>query len=146
MASASTHLSTSSPERELVVSTPRYDACRILKAAGIAFCIWAEDALTAYGVPTVCFELYLMTDNVAGAVEALVQKGYIQKAPEKNHPTLISELSTWTMWLARIKEYGLGRYHSTRHNRVELHPCRHHYDMASAAEQVHGLLDVQVDG
>ena len=61
---------------------PHYEACRILDAAEVKFCVWAEDALSAHGVPTVVFDLYLITENVAAAAQILIQKGFIAKPLE----------------------------------------------------------------
>jgi hypothetical protein len=38
----------------------RYNVIRILENAGFTPCLWSEDALSYYNVPTVGFELYIL--------------------------------------------------------------------------------------
>ena len=47
----------------------RYAACGILSDTGTTYCIWAEDALLAYSVPTVTFDLFLVVRDPDEAAE-----------------------------------------------------------------------------
>ncbi|KAI9774211.1 MAG: hypothetical protein M1839_001757 [Geoglossum umbratile] len=60
---------------------PRYAACSILYNAAVPYCIWCEDALSAYGVPTIVFDLFLLTPDPGEAAATLIEAGYVRKEP-----------------------------------------------------------------
>jgi hypothetical protein len=51
------------PVRYFQVMHPRLEVVQILHEAGITSCLWSEDALAFYNVPTVVFELYLLVPD-----------------------------------------------------------------------------------
>lgn len=61
----------------------RYQACGILCRAGIPLCIWFEDALERFGVPTMTFCLFLVVPGpqLAQAANHLERAGYKKRAP-----------------------------------------------------------------
>jgi len=54
----------------------RYRAPQLLLDKGIPCVIWAEDALAHYGVPTVCFDLFLLVHDTAQAARCLTAGGF----------------------------------------------------------------------
>jgi hypothetical protein len=56
----------------------RYEAPATLTSHGIPCVIWAEDALSHYGVPTVVFDPFLLVDDPEAAAECLCNAGYIR--------------------------------------------------------------------
>jgi hypothetical protein len=60
---------------------PRFAACSILHDAAIPYCIWGEDILSAYGVPTVVFDLFLLASDPEKAAAKLIEAGYTRKEP-----------------------------------------------------------------
>jgi hypothetical protein len=59
----------------------RFAAYGVLYGAGIPACIWLEDALLQFGIPTVVFELFLLVPDVDAAVRALISAGYRRGEP-----------------------------------------------------------------
>ncbi|KAL1963489.1 hypothetical protein VTN77DRAFT_8070 [Rasamsonia byssochlamydoides] len=55
-------------------SIQRYAACRILKDSGIPCYIWAEDALSYYGVRTGLFDICIVVDDVKQAADVLIKR------------------------------------------------------------------------
>jgi hypothetical protein len=41
----------------------RFSPCRILYEVGVPCVIWGEDALTAYDIPTIVFDLFLLVHD-----------------------------------------------------------------------------------
>ncbi|KAI9771785.1 MAG: hypothetical protein M1840_001555 [Geoglossum simile] len=60
---------------------PRFAACSILHDAAIPYCIWGEDILYAYGVPTVVFDLFLLASDPEKAAAKLIEVGYVGRNP-----------------------------------------------------------------
>jgi hypothetical protein len=63
----------------------RYAACGILSDAGVTYCIWAEDTLLSYGVPTVTFDLFLLVRDPNEAAEILKAAGYVREKPNPRY-------------------------------------------------------------
>ena len=57
---------------------PRYRAPQLLLDKGIPCVIWAEDALAHYGVPTECFDLFLLVHDPTQAAKCLKDGGFIR--------------------------------------------------------------------
>ena len=55
---------------------PRYRAPQLLLDKGIPCVIWAEDALAHYGVPTECFDLFLLVHDPTQAAKCLMAGGF----------------------------------------------------------------------
>jgi len=47
--------------------------------------IWAEDALAHYGVPTVCFDLFLLVHDSAQATKCLTDGGFVRVGLNKRY-------------------------------------------------------------
>lgn len=59
----------------------RFEPCRILRDKDIPCLVWFEDAIAAYGVPTVVFDLYLLVADIGEAARALMAAGWTDAAP-----------------------------------------------------------------
>jgi hypothetical protein len=64
----------------------RYQVVELLRSHGVDPCLWAEDALSFYGVPTVLFELYLLIPDadLAKAVSILSSAPEYKQVPPNN--------------------------------------------------------------
>lgn len=58
---------------------PRFAARSILHDAAIPYCILGEDILSAYGVPTILFDLFLLASDPEKAAAKLIEMGYVRK-------------------------------------------------------------------
>jgi hypothetical protein len=83
--------------------TDRYYPARVLRENEIPCLVWAEDALCKYGVPTVCFDLFLLTEDIALASKCLCENGYTS-APLNPRYQFIPELSNDVVRLWTIEE------------------------------------------
>lgn len=65
----------------------RYQVVELLRSHGVTSCLWAEDALAYYSVPTVLFELYLLIPDVDldKAVSILSSASEYKQLPPNNH-------------------------------------------------------------
>ena len=59
----------------------RFSACRILYEASVPCVIWGEDALTAYEIPTIVFDLFLLVHNPESATLVLASHGFKRTTP-----------------------------------------------------------------
>ena len=84
----------------------RYEAPTILISHGIPCAVWAEDALSHYGVPTVVFDLFLLVDDPEVAVECLRNAGYI-RTPQNPRFANIPQLSEGLPRLIRLPAGGI---------------------------------------
>lgn len=57
-------------------SHPRRQPCAPLKQSAIPSVVWFEDAIGAYGVPTVVFDLYILVPDINTASKALEKHGW----------------------------------------------------------------------
>lgn len=64
-------------------TSARYKACRMLRQNGIGCLAWFEDALGAYGVNTVPFDLYIVVPNIVDAADILLSQGWNPYPPRK---------------------------------------------------------------
>jgi len=72
--------------------TSRYDPLVILNRHGISACLWGEDALAFYEVPTVLFETYvLVPDEDLDRATAILRssEGYHQPPPDKKEMRIV---------------------------------------------------------
>jgi hypothetical protein len=69
----------------LLYRSYRYAACRIFSDAGLSYCVWAEDALLSYDVPTVVFDLFLLVREPIEAAEKLQAAGYARAIPNPRY-------------------------------------------------------------
>ncbi len=63
------------------MENPRFLPCRTLCEAGVPCAIWGEDALTAYDVPTIVFDLFLLVHNPESAALVLASHGFQRTTP-----------------------------------------------------------------
>lgn len=54
----------------------RLEPCDILRQHGIPCLVWFEDAIAAYGVPTVGFDLHILVPQIDEAAKVLVDNGW----------------------------------------------------------------------
>lgn len=66
-----------------VIENPRFSPCRILYEAGVPCVIWGEDALTAYDIPTIVFDLFLLVDDPESAARKLASHGFSRTTPNR---------------------------------------------------------------
>lgn len=64
-----------------VMKNSRFLPCRILYEAGVPCVIWGEDALTAYDIPTIVFDLFLLVPDPESAARVLVSHGFKPTTP-----------------------------------------------------------------
>jgi len=95
-----------------VIEDSRYSPCRILYEAGVPCVIWCEDALTAYDIPTIVFDLFLLVHNPESAASVLASHRFNRTTP---NPRLydIPQMSDHVPLLAQM-------FASTVHDMAEL--------------------------
>lgn len=64
-----------------VMENSRFLPCRILYEAGVPCVIWGEDALTAYDIPTIVFDLFLLVHDPESAALVLASHGFNRTTP-----------------------------------------------------------------
>lgn len=64
-----------------IVEDSRFSPCRVLYEAGVPCVIWGEDALTAYDIPTIVFDLFLLVHDPESAASVLVSHGFNRTTP-----------------------------------------------------------------
>lgn len=64
-----------------VMENSRFSPCRILYEAGVPCVIWGEDALTAYDIPTIVFDLFLLVHDPESAARVLASHGFNRTTP-----------------------------------------------------------------
>jgi hypothetical protein len=64
---------------------PRFEAPATLLRHGISCAVWAEDALWHYGARTVCFDLFLLVENLEEAAQCLESAGYSRALPNPRY-------------------------------------------------------------
>jgi hypothetical protein len=68
---------------------PRYRAPRLLLDKGLPCVIWAEDALAHYGVPTECFDLFLLVHDPTQAIQCLTDGGFIRVGSNERYERIL---------------------------------------------------------
>src|ERR1039458_8404997 len=63
------------------IEKSRFSPCRILYEAGVPCVIWGEDALTAYDIPTIVFDLFLLVHDPESAALVLASHGFTRTTP-----------------------------------------------------------------
>ncbi|KAI1263921.1 hypothetical protein F5Y18DRAFT_391852 [Xylariaceae sp. FL1019] len=63
------------------MDNPRYAPCRILLEHSVPSLLWFEDAIGAYDVPTVVFDLHLIVPDIDLAAAVFSQKGWQPEPP-----------------------------------------------------------------
>jgi hypothetical protein len=64
-----------------VMENLRFLPCRILYEAGVPCVIWGEDALTAYDIPTIVWDLFLLVHDPESAARVLASHGFSRTTP-----------------------------------------------------------------
>nr|POF14025.1 hypothetical protein CFP56_03049 [Quercus suber] len=73
----------------LNIDHARYQACHLFLDTGVEFCIWAEDALSAHGIPTVVFDVYLLVEDVQSATKILTHNGFTRKCRDPDYDPVV---------------------------------------------------------
>ncbi len=64
-----------------VMENSRFSPCCILYEAGVPCVIWGEDALTAYDIPTIVFDLFLLVHDPESAARVLASHEFNRTTP-----------------------------------------------------------------
>ena len=65
----------------MVARPRRHEPCTALRERDIPCLVWFEDAIAAYGVPTVVFDLHLLVPDLDEAARALIERGWTDAGP-----------------------------------------------------------------
>jgi len=121
----------------------RLEAPATLLRHGISCVVWGEDALRRYGARTVCFDLFLLVENLEAAAQCLKSEGYSRALPNPRYK-FIPELYV----LPRFKKGPFDEVEDIHATYVALIPaqqCRYSLPPASAIKDLVPQFPALVD-